>query len=145
MQTPGGTAINFMHGFIVDDLYELGYVDKDGLQSPIRSIEVDVERDAEHYSYTSARFTLVDEEDRVTRIEGGPRTSLAVWPAGGLVSHDAAGPCTVDGEPGLMHIEEGWDPQFVARRKGILALQEGTDAEAAREILAVNRGVGEAH
>ncbi|MET0887379.1 MAG: hypothetical protein ABWX92_13115 [Mycetocola sp.] len=145
VQTPEGAAINFMHGFIVDSLYQLGYVDKDGLQSPIRSIETDIARDAEHYSYTSARFTLVDEEGRVTVIEGGPRTSLAVWPAGGLESHDAAGPCTADGVPGLMHIEEGWDPQFVARRKGIMALQAGSDADAAREVLAVNRGVGQAH
>lgn len=144
VQTESGIAINFMHGFIVDTLYRLGYVDKDGVQSPITSIETDIERDAEHFSYTSARFTLVDEEGRATQIDGGARTSLAVWPAGGLESHDAAGPCLVDGEPGLMHIEEGWDPQFVTRRKGILALQTGGDGEAARQVLAVNRGVGQA-
>jgi hypothetical protein len=144
IQTSSGTAINFMDGLIIDKRYQLGYVDKGGVQSPITSIVADIDRDEEHYSYTSARFTLTDEEGRVTEVIGGPRTSLAVWPAGGLESHDAAGPCTVDGDEGLMHIEEGWDPQFVQRRKGIGALAHGRDSAAAQNILAVNRGVGEA-
>jgi hypothetical protein len=142
VQTPSGTAINFMHGMIIDRLYELGYVDKDGRQSPIVSIDADIERDAEYFGYVSADFTLIDADGRTTRVTGGPRTSLAVWPAGGLVSHDAAGTCEVDGEPGLMHIEEGWDPQFVTRRKAVLVGDFTTDA--GQRLLAANRGVGEA-
>jgi hypothetical protein len=144
VQTPSGTAVNFMDGFIIDKHYQLGYVEKDGVQSPIASIVADLERDDELFSYTSASFTLTDEEGRVTSVIGGPRSCLAVWPAGGLESHDAAGPCTVDGENGLLHVEEGWDPRFVERRGAIAALRDGRDTVAARSMLAVNRGVGEA-
>lgn len=141
VQTPD-VAINLMDGFIIDRRYQLGYVDKDGLQSPIVSIDSHLDRDAEHFSYTSGLITLIDEEGRVTQVQAEERSMVVVWPAGGLESHDAAGPCLVDGQPGLLHIEEGWDPQFVQRRQGILALQADADSDAARRILTVNRGVG---
>jgi hypothetical protein len=109
-------AVNFMHGLAMDRQYELGYVHRDGEQSPIASIEADLERDDEFYAYTSARFVVTDEEGRVTEIETGNRTSLIVWPAGGLVSRDAASTCTVAGLPGIVHVEEGWVPAFVEHR-----------------------------
>jgi hypothetical protein len=112
----GDVAVNFMHGLAMDREYELGYVHRDGEQSPVVSIRANVERDDEFYAYTSARFVLTDVKGRVTEIETGNRTSLIVWPAGGLVSRDAASRCTVAGEPGLIHIEEGWVPVFVEHR-----------------------------
>ena len=140
IQAGSDIAINFMHGMAVDQLYELGYVDRDGAQSPITSISTSIDRDPEFFSYTSANFSLVDELGRTTEITGGPRTAHVVWPAGGLESHDAGGPCTVDGVPGLMHVEEGWHPQFVERRKALLA--PDLTSEAARQALAVNASVG---
>jgi hypothetical protein len=116
VQSGSDIAVNFMHGLAMDRQYELGYVDRDGEQSPITSIEAHVERDDEFYAYTAARFVLTDEKGRVTEIETGNRTSLIVWPAGGLVSRDAASACTVAGRPGLIHIEEGWVPEFVQHR-----------------------------
>lgn len=141
IQSGDDIAINFMHGMALDQLWELGYVDKDGTQSPIVSIDAHLDRDLDLYSYTAARFTLVDELGRTTEIESdGGRTSVAVWPAGGLESHDAGGYCTVDGTRALMHVEEGWDPQFVVRRK---AMEGGaTDTEEARQALERNRDVG---
>ncbi|WP_181779380.1 DUF7064 domain-containing protein [Pseudonocardia pini] len=116
VQAGADIAVNFMHGLAMDRQYELGYVHRDGEQSPIVSIEADVERDDEFYAYTSARFVLTDEKGRVTEIETGDRTSLIVWPAGGLVSRDAASACTVAGLPGIVHVEEGWVPEFVEHR-----------------------------
>ena len=133
-------SINFMHGSALDQFYELGYVDLDGEQSPITSIEVDVERDREHFSYTSARFVLHDALGRRTEIEATDRSALAVWPAGGLESHDGGGHCTVNGRPGLLHVEEGWHPEFVVRRKAMMA--EDLDSEQSRAALAVNRDIG---
>ncbi|HEY5855665.1 MAG TPA: hypothetical protein VIW24_16865 [Aldersonia sp.] len=140
IQSGSDIAINFLAGAALDQHYQLGYVDRDGKQSPIRSITVDMERDLEHYSYTSARFTLVDELDRTTEVVADQRDALAVWPAGGLQSHDAGGPCLVAGRPGRIHIEEGWRPDFVAQQKAMLA--ERFDSEEARAVLSVNKGVG---
>ncbi|WP_439031265.1 DUF7064 domain-containing protein [Gordonia terrae] len=140
VQSGPDIAINFLEGAALDQHYQLGYVDRDGEQSPIRSISVDIDRDLEHYSYTSARFVLVDELDRVTEIEADHRDALAVWPAGGLQSHDAGGPCLVAGRPGRIHIEEGWRPDFVEQQKTMLA--ERFDSDADRAVLTVNRGVG---
>ncbi|MGO9423380.1 DUF7064 domain-containing protein [Roseiarcus sp.] len=140
VQSPSGIAINLMDALALDTRYQFGYVDKGGIQSPVTSIVADVERDAEHYTYTSARFKVTDELGRETEISSGPRTSLAVWPAGGLESHDAAGPCTVDGVPALMHLEEGWEPEFVRRRKAMMSLQ--FDSKEAARVLTVNRSVG---
>ncbi len=141
IQAPG-IAVNLMHGLAVDQLWQLGYVDRDGQQSPIVSIDARLERDAEHWSYTSLELTLVDELGRTTEVTGGPRTSLAVWPAGGLQSHDAAGPCVVAGVPGIVHVEEGWRPDFVAQRKAVAAA--AFDTEAGRAMLSTNRAVGAA-
>lgn len=116
IQAGSDVAINFMHGLAMDRQYELGYVHRDGEQSPVTSIEAHVERDDEYYAYTSAHFVVTDEKGRVTEIETGNRTSLVVWPAGGLVSRDAAGACTVAGRPGIVHVEEGWLPAFVEHR-----------------------------
>lgn len=143
VQTPAGACVNLIHGLAVDQLWTLGYVQKDGKQSPIASIKVHLERDAKHYSTTSGEVTLVDELDRTTEIVIGPRTALAVWPAGGLESHDSAGYGTLDGAKALVHVEEGWNPEYVERRKVIL-----TGAFATREgaaVLSVNRGVGAVH
>ena len=140
IQSGRDIAINFLHGSALDQHYDFGYVDRDGKQAAITAITVDMQRDPEHYSYTSARFVLQDDLGRSTEIEADDRTALAVWPAGGLESHDAGGPCTVAGQPGLIHIEEGWHPEFVQRRKAMMAL--GTDSAAARSALAVNRDIG---
>ncbi|WP_433503079.1 DUF7064 domain-containing protein [Pseudonocardia halophobica] len=128
----GDVAVNFMHGLAMDAEWELGYVHRDGEQSPVVSIEHDVQRDDEFYAYTSARFVLTDEKGRSTEIETGNRTSLIVWPAGGLVSRDAASRCTVAGKPGLIHIEEGWVPEFVQHRLESAA-QRKTDQTAIGE------------
>ncbi|WP_214364877.1 hypothetical protein [Pseudonocardia sp. H11422] len=116
VQAGSDVAVNFMHGLAMDRQYELGYVHRDGEQSPVVSIEAHVERDDEYYAYTSARFVVTDEKGRVTEIETGNRTSLIVWSAGGLVSRDAASTCTVAGLPGIVHVEEGWVPDFVEHR-----------------------------
>lgn len=140
VQAGSEIAINFLEGAALDQHYELGYVDRDGEQSPVKSVSVDMDRDLEHFSYTSARFVLVDELDRTTEIVADRRDALAVWPAGGLQSHDAGGPCVVAGVPGRIHIEEGWRPDFVAQQKAMLAAS--FDSEEARAVLATNRGVG---
>ncbi|MBD0860350.1 hypothetical protein IA539_03890 [Gordonia sp. zg691] len=140
VQSGSDIAINFLEGAALDQHLTLGYVDRDGRQSPIKSVSVDMERDVEHFSYTSATFVLVDELDRVTEIVADHRDALAVWPAGGLQSHDAGGPCTVAGRPGRIHIEEGWRPDFVAQRKAMLS--ERFDTEEARAVLSSNKGVG---
>jgi hypothetical protein len=141
IQAPG-IAINLMHGLAMDQLWQLGYVDRDGQQSPIVSIEAHVERDAEFWSYTSVDLSLVDALGRTTEVTAGHRTSLAVWPAGGLQSHDAAGPCVVAGVPGLIHVEEGWRPDFVAQRKAVASA--AFDTEAGHALLSTNRAVGAA-
>ena len=115
-QAGAGIAVNFLHALAMDRQYQLGYVYRDGEQSPVTAIEAQVERDDEHYAYTSARFVLTDEKGRVTEIETGDRTALVVWPAGSLVSRDAASACTVAGRPGIVHIEEGWIADFVSHR-----------------------------
>ncbi|SNT12790.1 DUF7064 domain-containing protein [Rhodococcoides kyotonense] len=140
IQSGSDIAINFLEGSALDKHYQLGYVDRDGVQSPVASIDVDIERDVEHFSYTAARFVLVDELGRTTEVSADARSALAVWPAGGLQSHDAGGPCNVAGVPGLMHIEEGWHPEFVERRKAMM--EENFDTEHARAVLSVNRDVG---
>ncbi|MEV0110063.1 hypothetical protein AB0H42_27515 [Nocardia sp. NPDC050799] len=140
VQSGPDIAINFMHGSALDQNLVLGYVDRDGEQSPVVSVSVDISRDREHFSYTAARFVLVDELGRRTEITADGRSALAVWPAGGLESHDAGGPCTVAGRPGLIHIEEGWHPEFVNRRRAMMAESFGTAEE--RAVLAVNRDVG---
>ncbi|MFI7167155.1 hypothetical protein ACIBM3_32365 [Rhodococcus erythropolis] len=140
VQVGSDVAINFLEGSALDQHYDLGYVDRDGEQSPIVRVEVDIERDLEHFSYTSARFVILDELDRTTEVVADHRDALAVWPAGGLQSHDAGGPCTVDGLPGRIHIEEGWHPEFVERRKAMLS--EKFDSEESRTALSVNKGVG---
>lgn len=140
VQSGRDIAINFLHGSALDQHYDFGYVDRDGEQSPITSIEVDMERDLDYYSYRSARYVLHDALGRVTEIEAGDRSALAVWPAGGLESHDAGGPCTVVGRPGLIHVEEGWHPEFVQRRKAMMAA--AFDDDATRAVLAVNRDIG---
>lgn len=140
IQADADIAINFLEGAALDQHYQLGYVDRDGRQSPICSISIDIERDLEHYSYTSAHFTLTDELGRITEITADHRDALAVWPAGGLQSHDAGGPCIVAGQPGRIHIEEGWRPDFVAQQKAMLA--EKFDSDEARAVLSVNKGVG---
>ena len=140
VQSGSDIAINFMHGSALDQAYDFGYVDRDGKQSPITSIEVDMERDLEHFSYTAARFVLGDALGRTTEIVAKDRTALAVWPAGGLESHDAGGYCTVAGRPGLIHIEEGWHPEFVQRRKAMMA--EKFDTDDAKDVLSVNRDIG---
>lgn len=117
----GAIAVNFMHGLAMDRQYELGYVFRDGEQSPVARIVADVERDDEFYTYRSARFVVTDEKGRETVIETGDRTSLIIWPARGLVSRDGASRCTVAGQPGLVHVEEGWVPEFVQRRIEIAA------------------------
>lgn len=140
VQSGPDIAINFLHGSALDQTYHLGYVDRDGQQSPITSIDVDITRDLEHYSYTAAEFVLVDALGRKTEIVAEDRTALAVWPAGGLQSHDAGGRCVVAGRPGLIHIEEGWHPEFVARRKAMMA--ETFDTTEAKAVLSVNRDIG---
>lgn len=133
-------AINFLNGSALDQYYNLGYVDRAGHQSPVVDVEVDIERDVDLYSYTSARFVLTDEAGRRTEIVAGERGPLAIWPAGGLESHDGAGPCTIDGVPGLIHIEEGWHPEFVERRRAMMA--ERFDSEESRQVLSLNRDIG---
>ncbi|GGL15876.1 DUF7064 domain-containing protein [Nocardia jinanensis] len=133
-------AINFLHGSALDQNLVLGYVDRDGEQSPVTSASVNIERDREYFSYTSAEFVLVDELGRTTEITAEGRSALAVWPAGGLESHDAGGYCTVAGRRGLIHIEEGWHPEFVDRRRVMMA--ESFESEEERAVLAVNRDVG---
>lgn len=140
VQSGPDIAINFLHGSALDQHYNFGYVDRDGKQSPITDIAVDIDRDVEHYSYTSARFTLTDADGRTTEILADQRGPLAVWPAGGLESHDGGGPCTVNGRPGLLHIEEGWHPEFVQRRRAMMA--ESFDTEESRAVLSVNRDIG---
>jgi hypothetical protein len=140
VQSGRDIAINFMHGSALDQQYDLGYVDLDGRQGAITAIAVDVDRDIEHFSYTAARFTLEDDLGRTTVIEAGERNALAVWPAGGLESHDAGGRCTINGIPGLIHVEEGWHPEFVVRRKAMMA--QDFDTAEARAALAVNRDIG---
>lgn len=121
VQAGADVAVNFLYALAMDREYQLGYVYRDGEQSPVTIIEAHVERDDDLYAYTSARFVLTDEMGRVTEIETGDRTSLIIWPAGGLVSRDAASPCTVAGLPGIAHIEEGWVPEFVERRVALAA------------------------
>ena len=133
-------SINFMHGSALDQFYEFGYVDIDGQQAAITSIDVDIDRDLEHYSYTAARFVIEDALGRTTEVQATARSALAVWPAGGLESHDGGGPCTVAGRAGLLHIEEGWHPEFVTRRKAMMV--ERFDSDEARAALAVNRDIG---
>lgn len=140
VQTPSGVGVNLMHGLVVDRVYRLGYVEKDGLQSPIVSIDADLDRDVDQFSYTAADIRLVDAAGRTTTITAQERASVVVWPAGGLESHDASGWCDVDGERGLLHVEEGWDPEFVRRRRASLRVDEGS--EESRRLIAVNRGVG---
>lgn len=140
VQAGSEIAINFLEGAALDRHYQLGYVDRDGKQAAITSIDIDIERDSEHYSYTAARFSLVDDLGRTTEITADRRDALAVWPAGGLQSHDAGGPCIVAGQPGRIHIEEGWRPDFVAQRKAMLA--EQFDSAEARAVLSTNKGVG---
>jgi hypothetical protein len=118
-------AVNFMHGLAMDRQYQLGYVYRDGQQSPVAAIEAQVQRDDDRYAYTAARFVVTDEQGRVTEIETGDRTSLIIWPAGGLVSRDGASRCTVAGQPGIVHVEEGWVPEFVEHRIAIAAAQKG--------------------
>jgi hypothetical protein len=125
VQAGSDIAINFMHGLAMDRLYTLGYVHRDGELSPIAKIDARIERDDEFYAYTSAHIVLTDEKGRVTEIETGDRTSLIIWPAGGLVSRDGASRCTVAGQPGIVHIEEGWVPEFVERRIAIAAANKG--------------------
>lgn len=139
IQAGSDISINFMHGLAIDQLYQLGYVDRDGVQSPISSIKANIERDDETYSYTSADITLIDELGRTTEVTAGNRTSLAVWPAGGLESHDAAGRCTVAGVEGIIHIEEGWQPEFVARR---IARAKSFETEEGKKLLATNSDIG---
>ncbi|MBY4573358.1 hypothetical protein ACN94_07145 [Gordonia paraffinivorans] len=141
VQAGDDIAINFLEGAALDQHVQLGYVDRDGVQSPVVSVSVDMQRDAEHFSYTSAHFVLIDDLGRRTEITADRRDALAVWPAGGLQSHDAGGPCVVAGQPGRIHIEEGWRPDFVAQRKAMLA--EDFASEQAQAVLAKNRGVGQ--
>jgi hypothetical protein len=133
-------AVHFLDVLAVDKRSEFGYVDRDGVQSPVVSIRSNVQRDSEFFSYTSADFTVVDELGRTTEVTAGDRTALAIWPAGGLESHDAAGRCTVAGVEGLIHIEEGWNPEFVTRRKAMLA--NSFDTEEGQKVLAVNSDIG---
>lgn len=140
VQSGPDIAINFLDGSALDQQCTFGYVDRDGKQSPITDIAVDVSRDVEHYSYTSARFVLTDAAARTTEIVADRRGPLAVWPAGGLESHDGGGPCTINGRPGLLHVEEGWHPEFVQRRKAMMA--QAFDTEEARAVLSVNRDIG---
>jgi hypothetical protein len=140
IQADDDLAINFLDGSAVDQQLTLGYVDINGEQAAVTRIEVDIERDAEYFSYTSANFIVHDTLGRVTTVKGGERTALAVWPAGGLESHDAAGWATVNGRKALMHIEEGWHPEFVTRRRAMLMAT--FDSEASQAVLAVNRNVG---
>ena len=139
IQAGSDISINLMHGLALDQLYQFGYVDRDGVQAPISSIKASIDRDDETYSYTSAQFILTDKLGRTTEVTAGNRTSLAVWPAGGLESHDAAGPCTVAGLEGIIHIEEGWQPEFVARR---IARAKSFKTEEGKKLLAVNSDVG---
>ena len=100
------------------------------------SIDADI---VQTYSYTSAQVEVVDQLGRTTSVSAHERTALAVWPAGGLESHDAAGLRTVAGGPGLIHIKEGWHAEFVERRKAML--DSDFDYEAAKRALSVNRDV----
>jgi hypothetical protein len=140
VQVGSDVAINFMHGSANDQQHELGYVDIDGAQAAIASVEVALDRDLEHFSYTGGSFTLHDVLGRTTRIDVEDRTALAVWPAGGLESHDAGGYCSVNGTRGLIHIEEGWHPEFVIRRKAMM--RASFDDDEARRVLSVNRDIG---
>lgn len=140
VQAGSDIAINFLEGSALDQHFTMGYVDRDGEQSPVASVQCTIERDVEHFSYSSAEFILVDELGRTTHITADHRDALAVWPAGGLESHDGGGPCTVAGVPGRLHIEEGWHPEFVTRRKAIMS--ENFDSDEAKAALSVNKDVG---
>lgn len=140
IQAEPDIAINLMHGLAIDQLWQLGYVDRDGVQSPITTIDADLERDVSTFSYTGLHLRLVDELGRTTEVEADHRNPVVVWPAGGMESHDAGGPCSVDGRPGLMHVEEGWQPEFVVRRKAMMTQE--FDSDEALRVLATNRDVG---
>lgn len=140
IQAGSSIGINFTQALALDRLYQWGYVDRDGEQSPIVSIQAEVDRDAEFYAYTSAEFILLDELGRTTAVNAGKRSSLVTYPAGGLLLLDALGDCTVADNEGVIYFQEGWDPQFIERRKALAP--DNKDSIKAKEFLRANKDVG---
>jgi hypothetical protein len=135
-----GIALNFMHLDAIDQPTVHGYVDLDGEQAGIVSARFRIERDDELFIYTSVELELEDDHGRTTEVRSGPRDVAVAWPAGSVVSHDAASYGTVNGRRALMHVEEGWPPTFVQHRRAMAHADD--DTEETRAALKVNRAIG---
>ncbi|EWT06082.1 hypothetical protein N864_00235 [Intrasporangium chromatireducens Q5-1] len=140
VQAGSEIGINFTYGLALGRLFQWGYVDRDGVQAPIVSISGDVERDPDHYAYTSMAFSLVDALGRTTDFSAGRRSTFVRYPAGGMVLLDAAGLCEVAGLEGQVYLQEGWEPEYVERRKA-LSFADG-DSDVTTRLLAMNKDVG---
>jgi hypothetical protein len=106
-----GDSLHAFVSFALGERQVLGYLNRGGVVSPILDAEVTATLDERMVHRTvTARF--VDEGGRSMALE---TQSVAGWqmPIRHLLLNEMGGTATIDGRPGVAHVEFGWPADYV--------------------------------